>query len=151
LRSPSFHPGRDLFPFLSPCLDLIHFRSKQNMILFVRSAMEPMGSSCKKSFVSCLIYLLLLSLPLSLLSSAIDKSKEKNVAIKKISRVFDDPVDAKRILREIKLMKKFNHENVSPLLLLLLLPSSEFRSFEFSISVPLHQRWLTLKIFILCR
>jgi serine/threonine protein kinase len=113
--------------------------------------MELMGSSCKKSFVSCLIYLLLLSLPLSLISSAIDKTKEKNVAIKKISRVFDDPVDAKRILREIKLMKKFNHENVSPLLLLLLLPSSEFRSFEFSTSVPLHQRWLTLKIFILFR
>jgi mitogen-activated protein kinase 1/3 len=46
-------------------------------------------------------------------SSAIDKTREKHVAIKKISRVFDDPVDAKRILREIKLMKKFDHENVS--------------------------------------
>lgn len=45
--------------------------------------------------------------------SAIDKSQgEQKVAIKKITRVFDDPVDAKRILREIKLMKKFHHENV---------------------------------------
>lgn len=35
------------------------------------------------------------------------------MAIKKISRAFEDPVDAKRILREIKLMKKFSHENVS--------------------------------------
>lgn len=34
------------------------------------------------------------------------------VAIKKIGRAFEDPVDAKRILREIKLMKMFNHENV---------------------------------------
>lgn len=34
------------------------------------------------------------------------------MAIKKITRAFDDPVDAKRILREIKLMKKLYHENV---------------------------------------
>ena len=35
------------------------------------------------------------------------------VAIKKVPRAFDDAVDAKRILREIKLLKKFKHENVS--------------------------------------
>ena len=34
------------------------------------------------------------------------------MAIKKVSRAFDDVVDAKRILREIKLLKHFNHENV---------------------------------------
>ena len=37
------------------------------------------------------------------------------VAIKKIANVFGpeaDVVDAKRILREIKLMRHFNHENV---------------------------------------
>mmetsp|Transcript_3029 Transcript_3029/g.4626 ORF Transcript_3029/g.4626 Transcript_3029/m.4626 type:complete len:417 (-) Transcript_3029:254-1504(-) len=44
--------------------------------------------------------------------SALDKSTSQKVAIKKITRAFDDPVDAKRILREIKLMKKFSHENV---------------------------------------
>jgi mitogen-activated protein kinase 6 len=44
--------------------------------------------------------------------SAFDKIHKKNVAIKKVTRVFDDPIDAKRILREIKLMKKFQHENV---------------------------------------
>lgn len=45
--------------------------------------------------------------------SALDKETGEKVAIKKISRAFEDPVDAKRILREIKLMKKFSHENVS--------------------------------------
>lgn len=45
--------------------------------------------------------------------SAQDGSNGKKVAIKKIRRAFDDKVDAKRILREIKLMKKFVHENVS--------------------------------------
>lgn len=44
--------------------------------------------------------------------SADDKSTNTQVAIKKISRAFEDPVDAKRILREIKLMKMFAHENV---------------------------------------
>lgn len=44
--------------------------------------------------------------------SALDKDANKKVAIKKISRAFEDAVDAKRILREIKLMKKFSHENV---------------------------------------
>lgn len=44
--------------------------------------------------------------------SAQDASNGKKVAIKKIRRAFDDKVDAKRILREIKLMKKFVHENV---------------------------------------
>ena len=44
--------------------------------------------------------------------SALDKDSSDKVAIKKITRAFEDPVDAKRILREIKLMKKFSHENV---------------------------------------
>ena len=44
--------------------------------------------------------------------SALNKDSGEKVAIKKISRAFEDPVDAKRILREIKLMKKFSHENV---------------------------------------
>jgi mitogen-activated protein kinase 1/3 len=44
--------------------------------------------------------------------SALDKDTNKKVAIKKISKAFADPIDAKRILREIKLMKELNHENV---------------------------------------
>ena len=49
--------------------------------------------------------------------SALDKETGDKVAIKKISRAFEDPIDAKRILREIKLMKKFSHENVRDILL----------------------------------
>lgn len=50
--------------------------------------------------------------------SAYDRKGEKNgdkadkVAIKKVSKAFDDLVDAKRILREIKLLRHFDHENV---------------------------------------
>jgi mitogen-activated protein kinase 1/3 len=47
--------------------------------------------------------------------SAYDKQNTKSgskVAIKKISKAFDDLVDAKRILREIKLLRHFDHENL---------------------------------------
>ena len=36
----------------------------------------------------------------------------KTIIIKKITNAFEDLVDAKRILREIKLLKFFSHENV---------------------------------------
>ena len=45
--------------------------------------------------------------------SALDKDSGEKVAIKKISRVFADAMDAKRILREILLMRRLgDHENV---------------------------------------
>lgn len=45
--------------------------------------------------------------------SAIDKSRgDKKVAIKKIPKAFDDLIDGKRILREVKLLRHFNHENI---------------------------------------
>jgi serine/threonine protein kinase len=45
--------------------------------------------------------------------SAIDKSRgEKKVAIKKIQGAFEDLVDGKRILREVKLLRHFRHENI---------------------------------------
>jgi len=44
--------------------------------------------------------------------SATDTVTDKQVAIKKIRNAFDDRIDAKRILREIKLMKRFEHENI---------------------------------------
>ena len=51
--------------------------------------------------------------------SANDTEKAKNadgeyekVAIKKITRAFEDLIDAKRILREIRLLKHFDHENI---------------------------------------
>ncbi len=45
-------------------------------------------------------------------SSAHNRSTDRKVAIKKVSCVFEDTIDAKRVLREIRLMKRFNHENV---------------------------------------
>lgn len=44
--------------------------------------------------------------------SASDSVTDTKVAIKKIPHAFDDLVDAKRILREIKLLRHFNHENI---------------------------------------
>jgi mitogen-activated protein kinase 1/3 len=45
-----------------------------------------------------------------------DKKTNMKVAIKKVPNAFDDLVDAKRILREIKLLKYFDHENIVSLL-----------------------------------
>jgi serine/threonine protein kinase len=44
--------------------------------------------------------------------SAKDKVRNKRVAIKKIAMAFNDDTDAKRILRELKLLRHFSHENV---------------------------------------
>ena len=44
--------------------------------------------------------------------SARDAIDNKNVAIKLVPRAFNDEIDAKRILREIKLMKHLRHENI---------------------------------------
>merc|ERR1719162_420340 len=44
--------------------------------------------------------------------SASDSKTSKNIAIKMVPRAFNDEIDAKRILREIKLLKHFRHENI---------------------------------------
>lgn len=44
--------------------------------------------------------------------SAMNEESKTKVAIKKIPKAFNDVIDAKRILREIKLMKRFDHENI---------------------------------------
>ena len=44
--------------------------------------------------------------------AADDTANEEEVAIKKVTNAFEDLVDAKRILREIKLLRHFDHENV---------------------------------------
>jgi len=44
--------------------------------------------------------------------SALDKVANRKVAIKKVVNAFDDLIDAKRILREIKMLRHFRHENV---------------------------------------
>ena len=44
--------------------------------------------------------------------AALNKANGQKVAIKKIPNAFDDLIDAKRILREIKLLRFFDHENI---------------------------------------
>jgi len=44
--------------------------------------------------------------------SALDKVSNRKVAIKKVVNAFDDLIDAKRILREVKMLRHFKHENV---------------------------------------
>lgn len=44
--------------------------------------------------------------------SAYDHSTKTKVAIKKVPKAFEDLIDAKRIVREIKLLKFFDHENI---------------------------------------
>ncbi len=40
----------------------------------------------------------------------------EKVAVKKIQNAFDDLIDAKRILREIKILRKLDHENIIKIL-----------------------------------
>jgi mitogen-activated protein kinase 1/3 len=55
--------------------------------------------------------------------SALDTATNRQVAIKKITNTFDDLIDAKRILREIKLLRHFNsHENVITIQDMILMP-----------------------------
>jgi serine/threonine protein kinase len=52
-----------------------------------------------------------------IVASALDNSTGRMVAIKKIKNCFADLVDAKRILRELKLLRHFNsHENIITIL-----------------------------------
>lgn len=44
--------------------------------------------------------------------SASDEKKKRKVAIKKIEKAFEDLIDAKRIYREIKLLKFLKHKNI---------------------------------------
>lgn len=54
-------------------------------------------------------------------SSALNSVTNENVAIKKIANAFDNKIDAKRTLREIKLLRHMDHENVSHLIYLIIL------------------------------
>ena len=48
--------------------------------------------------------------------SCYDKKTNRNVAIKKVGNAFEDLIDAKRIVREIKLLRYFKHDNIVSLL-----------------------------------
>ena len=53
------------------------------------------------------------SYAISTSSAAYDNVLQQNVAIKKLSRPFQNVTHAKRAFREFKLMKLVNHKNVS--------------------------------------
>merc|ERR1719409_819405 len=44
--------------------------------------------------------------------SAVDNATGEKVAIKKINKAFEHLTDTKRTLREVKILRHFNHENV---------------------------------------
>jgi serine/threonine protein kinase len=48
-------------------------------------------------------------------SSLLNTETNELVAVKKIANAFDNHMDAKRTLREIKLLRHLDHENVSDL------------------------------------
>jgi mitogen-activated protein kinase 1/3 len=50
------------------------------------------------------------------------------VAIKKITRLFDDEIDAKRILREIVILKKLNHPNLVHIIEII--PPLDYKTFN---------------------
>ena len=58
----------------------------------------------------------------------------EEVAIKKIGNAFDNRIDAKRTLREIKLLRHMDHENVSLNSLVILMISELNSSYCFMIS-----------------
>lgn len=45
-------------------------------------------------------------------SAAVNSESGEEVAIKKVGNAFDNHIDAKRTLREIKLLRHMDHENV---------------------------------------
>ena len=44
--------------------------------------------------------------------SALDRDRQTKVAIKKVNDVFDDLVDAKRVVREIRALRSLSHDNI---------------------------------------
>eukprot|EP01023_Acetabularia_acetabulum_P040059 TRINITY_DN3875_c0_g4_i1.p1 TRINITY_DN3875_c0_g4~~TRINITY_DN3875_c0_g4_i1.p1 ORF type:complete len:408 (+),score=43.99 TRINITY_DN3875_c0_g4_i1:147-1370(+) len=60
--------------------------------------------------------------------SALDSRSNQKVAIKKICKAFKDKLEAKRIVREIRLLKSLNHENV--IKILDMIPPVDINRFE---------------------
>eukprot|EP00929_Paragymnodinium_shiwhaense_P098496 TRINITY_DN59971_c0_g2_i1.p1 TRINITY_DN59971_c0_g2~~TRINITY_DN59971_c0_g2_i1.p1 ORF type:complete len:433 (+),score=122.88 TRINITY_DN59971_c0_g2_i1:124-1422(+) len=55
-----------------------------------------------------------------------DTRSNENVAVKKITNAFEDKVDGKRILREVKLLRQFDHENIIRILDMFPPPGPDF-------------------------
>lgn len=67
--------------------------------------------------------------------SAYDKKTRKYVAVKKVDQVFETITDAKRMLREIKLLESMKHENVTSLYDVILPPNQSYRKYNSVIVV----------------
>jgi serine/threonine protein kinase len=70
-----------------------------------------------------------------LFSAAVNFDTHEQVAIKKIGNAFDNIIDAKRTLREIKLLRHMDHQNVSANLLFcsFLQLAHQIRNFFFEV------------------
>lgn len=47
-----------------------------------------------------------------IICSAVDQQSQTGVAIKKVSNVFEELMTCKRLLREVRLLRLFDHDNV---------------------------------------
>ena len=65
-------------------------------------------------------------------SAAYDTVTQQNVAIKKLSRPFQNVTHAKRAYREFKLMKLVNHKNVRKIRKLIFKPKLDFISYQIN-------------------
>lgn len=84
--------------------------SMRSLFLFFSNILLEFYFGC----VFCLLLLLLIwGVRFDCFSSALNSETNEHVAIKKIANAFDNKIDAKRTLREIKLLRHMDHENVS--------------------------------------
>lgn len=58
--------------------------------------------------------------------SALDTQTGKRIAIKKCANLFVDPVDARKIGREIRIMSQLNHPNIIKVIDVLPPPHADF-------------------------
>lgn len=76
---------------------------------------------------------------ISVFSAATNSETGEEVAIKKIGNAFDNIIDAKRTLREIKLLKHMDHENVY------------ISSFESLLVIDSYIYWFSILFFLMRR
>ena len=108
--------------------DICHFKSFSNtMALRAIHDSYLKSGTFRKSFAAFLKTFLFL-----FYSAAYDTVTQQNVAIKKLSRPFQNVTHAKRAYREFKLMKLVNHKNVSKIRKLIFKPKLDFISYQIN-------------------
>lgn len=80
--------------------------------LYLVYFIDQLVTSCLFHQFSYIFLIDLFFLCFCLPSAAMNAQTREEVAIKKIGNAFDNRVDAKRTLREIKLLRHMDHENV---------------------------------------